>query len=360
MSRLSATMRSMNRIDRGVERQRRVAAVQRLQHVGRQRGQLLVDDVVLVQRDHAEAPARAPEVLAVRVDADRVLRELAEQRSEARDEGAVDVVGQDDQVGPLLENPADGGDRLAAERDRVGVSGVDDEERLDRGIEQRRQVVVGELPALLLPRGDAHDVQPVVLEVRHLEVGREDRRDHRDGVAGVQQAVRLERLEEVAHRGRAAFDRVEVEPAGGPRLAAHRPLQVLADDLLVVDEHPVGHRVVVADDRVDQFVDECVGVEAELLDRPGDDPLQERSAGHGGALVEPGREARGHPWCFRHAPDARRADPSSAALGNRELSEEKERRAGIGGDPVGFPLPAFRYATWEAFAVLAATLPGRS
>ena len=109
---------------------------------------------------------------------------------------------------------------------------------------------------------DVHDLEGVVLEMRHLEIGREDRRAERDRVAGVEQPVGLQRLEDVAHRGRAALDRVEVELAGWARLAAHRPHQVFVHDLLVVDEHAVGHRIVVADDRVDEFVDEGVGLEA--------------------------------------------------------------------------------------------------
>ena len=102
------------------------------------------------------------------------------------------------------------------------------------------------------------DVQSVILEVRHLEIRREDGRHHGDGVAGIEQPVRLERLEDVAHRGGAAFDRVEAERPRRPGLAAHRPLQVLADDPLVVHEHAIGHRIVVAEDRVDQLVHEGV------------------------------------------------------------------------------------------------------
>ena len=84
-----------------LERQRAVALVERL-HVGvRQLGDHLVEDVVLVDCDDAEPPAGAAEVLRVGVDADRVVRELAEQRAEIGDERAVDVVGQEHQVGPL-------------------------------------------------------------------------------------------------------------------------------------------------------------------------------------------------------------------------------------------------------------------
>ena len=59
--------------------------------------------------------------------------------------------------------------------------------------------------------------------MRHLEVGREDRRAERDRVAGKQQSVGLQRFEDVAHRGGAALDRVKIELAGRARLSAHRP-----------------------------------------------------------------------------------------------------------------------------------------
>src|SRR5881409_2041569 len=60
------------------------------------------------------------------------------------------------------------------------------------------------------------------LEMTHLEIGCEDRRAEGDGVAGMQQSVGLQRLEDVAHRRRAAFDRVKVELAGRAGAAAHR------------------------------------------------------------------------------------------------------------------------------------------
>ena len=66
----------------------------------------------------------------------------------------------------------------------------------------------------------------VVLEVRHLEVGRENRRAEGDRVAGIEQAVGLQRLEDVAHGGGAALDGIEVELAWRRLVAAHRPHQV--------------------------------------------------------------------------------------------------------------------------------------
>jgi len=59
-----------------------------------------------------------------------------------------------------------------------------------------------------------------------------------------------------------------MKPALGPRLAAHRPVQIFLNHPLVVNEHPVGNRVIVANNGIDQLVDELVGVKVELLDCP--------------------------------------------------------------------------------------------
>src|SRR4030095_6387059 len=64
----------------------------------------LVEDVVLVNRNGSEPPPSAAKVLAVRVNADRVLRELAHQRTETRDERAIDIVREQDEVGSFLEH----------------------------------------------------------------------------------------------------------------------------------------------------------------------------------------------------------------------------------------------------------------
>ena len=156
MSRLSATIRSMNFSDRGSSVSRRVTLVDRLRDLLWKRGNRRVEHVVLVQGDDAEPPAGTAEVLAVGVDADRIPRELAEQRPESGDEGPVDIVRQQHEVRTLFEDAADRGNGLAAERHRVRVAGIDDEEGLHLGIEQRGQIGVRELPALLLARLNEH------------------------------------------------------------------------------------------------------------------------------------------------------------------------------------------------------------
>src|SRR4029453_6947471 len=96
----------------------------------------LVEDVVLVDRDRSEPPPGAAKVLAVRVDADGVLRELSHQRTEAWHERAIHVVGQQDQIGPLLEHLPDFLDRVWRKRDSEWIARIDDEERLDLRVKE--------------------------------------------------------------------------------------------------------------------------------------------------------------------------------------------------------------------------------
>ncbi len=106
------------------------------------------------------------------------------------------------------------------------------------------------------------------------------------------------------------------------------------DDLFVVHQHAVRHRVVVADDRIDQLVHELVRVEAELLHRPRHHPLQEGRARHVLVLRQPGLEPAGNARRLGHAADARRQVEHALALGDGELPEQEERLARLGGDPV--------------------------
>ena len=89
-----------------LERDAAVTVVERGALLGGQLRDHLVEDVVLVDRDHAEAPAGAAEMLGVGVDADRVLRQLGHRRTEAGHERPVHVVGDDDQVGLASSSPA--------------------------------------------------------------------------------------------------------------------------------------------------------------------------------------------------------------------------------------------------------------
>ncbi len=294
-----------------------------------------VEDVVLVDGNRPQAPTGAAEVLAVGVDADGVPGELPHQRAEARHEGAVDIVGQQDQIRPLLEHSPDLLDRFRRKGHGVRVARVDDEERLDLRVEELGELFIRVLEPVLLRRGDLDEMEVVVLQVRHLEIWGEDRHAQRDRVAGVDDSIALERLEDVAHGGGAALNRVDLELAFGVRVSAHRPFQVLVDDLLIVHQHAVRHRVVVADDRIHQLVHELVGVEAELLHCPRHHRFQERRTRHVAVLLQPGFKPAGDARCLGHATHARGQVEHALALSDGELPEQEERLARLGSDPVG-------------------------
>jgi hypothetical protein len=266
------------------------------------------------------------------------VRQLGEQRSEAGDERPVHVVGQQHQVGTLrLHQAGELADRLLAQGDARGVAGIDEEKRLDPGILELRELGVSELVVVLLQRLDGDHVQGVVLELRHLDVRREGGRPQRDGVAGAQQPVRLQGLEDVAHGGRSTLDREEVELAGRPGGGAQRPHQVLVGDALGVDQHPVGHRVVVADDGVHQLVDEGVRLEPEGLHGERHQRREEGRARHVGMRGQPRLQPGRDPLGLRHAAQPGRMLHHPLALGDGELPEQEEAVARRRGDPVGIP-----------------------
>ena len=106
-------------------------------------------------------------------------------------------------------------------------------------------------------------------------------------------------------------------------------------DPLVVDQHAVGHRIVVADDGIDELVHEGVGLEFECFRRVWHHRRQERGAGHVGVLRKPRLETGGDTGGLRHSADAGRMLHHALALGNGKLAEQKERFARSGGDPIG-------------------------
>src|SRR5438552_7119900 len=135
------------------------------------RGDHLVEDVVLVDRDRSEPPPGAAEVFAVRIDADRVLGELSHQRTEAWDERAIDIVGQQDEIGPLLEHGADFLNRLRRKRDSERIARINDEERLYLRVEELFELFIWLLEPIMLFRMHLVVVEVVVLQLRHLYVG---------------------------------------------------------------------------------------------------------------------------------------------------------------------------------------------
>src|SRR5207247_9192453 len=103
------------------------------------------------------------------------LGELAHQRTDARGECAIDVVGQQDQIGPLLEHLPDFLNRVGRKRDSERIARIDDEERLDLRVEELFDLFIRILKPLLLPRMYLDVMEVVVLQMRHLQLGREAR-----------------------------------------------------------------------------------------------------------------------------------------------------------------------------------------
>ena len=115
------------------------------------RGDHLVEDVVLVQGDDAEAPAGAAEVLAVRVDADRVAAETRRaasgtrrRRSRRRRRSAASGRDACSRTRPIAAIDS----RLSATA--YGLPGLTTKNALTFGSSSGVEILVGELPALLL------------------------------------------------------------------------------------------------------------------------------------------------------------------------------------------------------------------
>lgn len=301
----------------------------------------LVDHVVVVQADHTEPPAGGTVVLGVRVDQQRVAGQIGGQRAEALHEGAVDVVGDDHQ--PRVRGPHDVLDLLpdpVAQGQRRRIGGIDQADQPDGRVRQLGDLLVRVAP-LAHPRLGEHvglhigDVEAVGVELGDLDVRGEDRHHERDPVPLVQQAVLHEGVEDVAHGGRAALGREQAQPVPRGRLPAEEFVgEVAADDLLGVREHAVGHRVVVGDGRVGQFVDEGVLVEAEALQRVRHTGGEEFDAGHARVLPDERVEAVPGTLPLRHPAEVvGRPDPLGLREG--EVAEGVEGLARSGRHPVG-------------------------
>ena len=101
------------------------------------RRQQLVEHVVVVDGDEADASPGGAEVLREGVQRDHVARQLGHRPTEPLHERRVDGVGDDDQVGTVVRDQlAQLGQPGRRQRPAVGVARVDDEERLDRRVAQ--------------------------------------------------------------------------------------------------------------------------------------------------------------------------------------------------------------------------------
>ena len=153
------------------------------------------------------------------------------------------------------------------------------------------------------------------------------------GLYRAQQAIRTQAAENVAHRRRAPFDREQIERARRRPPVAHGPGEEALHDALGMREHPVRLRVVVADDRVRELVDERVRGEPQLRHAVRDRVAEQRGTRAGVRGVEEGAEAIGDPIACRHATQAGLV-PDALRFREPELSEQEERLARGGRDPV--------------------------
>jgi hypothetical protein len=307
------------------------------------RGDHRVDDIVPVDADDAQPVPGAAVVLGVRVHQQGVARQFGGDGAEPVDEGAVDVVGDDQQPGVAGRHDVlDLVLHRVRERQRRRVAGVDQADQPHRGVGQLRHLLRRVAPSAYPGLGEAarlhpHHVELVGVQLRDLDVGGEHRHHQRDPVALPQHAVLHQRVEDVAHGGGAALGGEEVEPGPGRRPAVHQLLlQVAAHHLLSVDQHPVRLGVVVTDDAVGELVDPLVAVEAEADGGQVDAVLEQGDARQFGVRGDERVEASCTAVLLRHAAEIV-GGPHPAALGEGEVAQREAGLARPGRDPVGVP-----------------------
>jgi hypothetical protein len=105
-------------------------------------------------------------------------------------------------------------------------------------------------------------------------------------------------------------------------------------DALVVDQHSIGNRVIVADNRIDKFMNECVAIKTEFLDGKLRHFRKEPGAGHVRMLAKPSLEAGRNAIGLRHSADSGRMLHHTLALGHRKLTEQEKPLARCGRNPV--------------------------
>ena len=303
-------------------------------------GDLPIENVLLMGGDDAEPPASAAEILGEGIDADGVVRQIGHERAETAHERAVNVVRQDNEVGALrLHQLGDLAEGIALDGKGRRVGRVHHEERLDALVLQLGDLLGGILPGFRVHVRqvigfDRNHFQIKILQVRHLDIGGKNRHADGDLVALLEEAIRLERVEDVAHGRRAAFDGEEVELPPGRLSAAQLLDQVGVNGLLGVSEHPVGRGVLVADDRVGKFVNEGIRVEPQLLDAVIHGFAQELDARPVWIPPHPGIKARGNAVLLGHPGQVEQVQRAFGFL-DRELAEREEGFARGGGGPVG-------------------------
>ena len=156
-----------------------------------------------------------------------------------------------------------------------------------------------------------------------------------DGIARAQQAIGFQRLEDVTHCCCATLNRIQVEFACGLRISAHSPHQVLMRNPFVVDEHAIGHWIVITNDGVHQFMDERIGLKPECLHCEGNHRGEEGGTWHLSVLLQPSLEAASDALSLRHSAETGRMLHHTLTFGDGELTEKKVALARSRGDPIG-------------------------
>ena len=105
-------------------------------------------------------------------------------------------------------------------------------------------------------------------------------------------------------------------------------------DPLVVDQHTIGNRIIVADNRVDEFVNEGVALKTEFFDSKLRHFRKETGARHVRMLAEPSPESGRYATGLWHSPDSGRMLHHALALGHCKLAKQEKPLAGRGSNPV--------------------------
>jgi hypothetical protein len=171
--------------------------------------------------------------------------------------------------------------------------------------------------------------------MRHFNVWREDGSAESDCVPRAEQAIRFQRLEDVAHGGSSALDRIEIELAGRPGISTHRPHQVFVRDPFIVHKHAVGNWVVVTDDGVHEFVNKGIWLEPEFLNGEWHHCRKKRCTRHVSVFGKPCLQARGDTFGLWHSANSSGMFHHAFALGDRELTKQEVAFSRGGRNPVG-------------------------
>ena len=127
-----------------------------------------------------------------------------------------------------------------------GLLGLTTKNAFTDGIGELVEFSGGILPSVFRIGVDVNLHQFVIVELRDLDVGRENRHADGDFVAAQQQLVFSQRLEDIGDARRAALDGEQVQAARRRRLADQLLHEVMADDLFRDRQHPRRRRVAAA------------------------------------------------------------------------------------------------------------------